>query len=226
MPTFHLPDDFTVTDEEFRASKLAQEAVYRDEGGRQAERTYLDALGHARWDTDYVTLRMAGYSHPGALQEMRVRIREAWLPSPLPALEPHVPPPAPPPPPPVVDVPGVRDNMDRFATHYGVFCGSTGRAPNATSTRESRVQLLRDAVLSYRAATGDRSFVMKRADAGRPIGDDVVVFITPGSDYRRYWDFIPNAGLDTWALAVHGGGDILDPGQILVDPDTLQNMLG
>jgi hypothetical protein len=94
MPTFHVPDNFTVTDDEFTESKSEQEKVYRDEGGRQAGRSYLDALGHARWDTDYVTLRMAGYSHQSALQEMRVRIREAWNP-PLPPIEAHVDPPAP-----------------------------------------------------------------------------------------------------------------------------------
>lgn len=91
MPLFNLPDNFTVSDAEFLESKQAQEAVYRDEGGRQAGyASYVDPLGHARWDTDYVTLRMAGYTHSQALQEMRVRIREAWRPSPLPATEPHV----------------------------------------------------------------------------------------------------------------------------------------
>lgn len=95
MPTFTIPDNFTISDAEFLQSKQEQEAVYCDEGGRQADRTHVDPLGHARWDTDYVTMRMAGYTHVGALQEMRVRIREAWTP-PLPAVESHVPPPAPP----------------------------------------------------------------------------------------------------------------------------------
>lgn len=90
MPTFTIPDNFTVSDDEFRASKQAQERVYSLEGGRQASSTYLDPLGHARWDTDYVTMRMAGYTHEQALQEMRVRIRESWRPSPLPATEEHV----------------------------------------------------------------------------------------------------------------------------------------
>lgn len=92
MPTFTLPDNFTVTDAEFTESKQEQERVYSIEGNRQAGRSYLDGLGHARWDTDYVTMRMAGYTHQAALQEMRVRIREAWTP-PLPPLEQHVPPP-------------------------------------------------------------------------------------------------------------------------------------
>lgn len=96
---FVLPDGFTVTDAEFAESKREQEQVYSQEGGRQAGRTYLDPLGHARWDTDYVTLRMSGYTHQAALQEVRVRIRAAWNP-PLPNSEPHppVPPPTPLPP--------------------------------------------------------------------------------------------------------------------------------
>lgn len=96
---FYLPDGFTVSDAEFIESKQTQEAVYRDEGKRQAGyASYVDQLGHARWDTDYVTLRMAGYTHEAAMQEMRIRIRAAWQP-PLPNSEPHPPVPVTPPPP-------------------------------------------------------------------------------------------------------------------------------
>lgn len=105
MPFIYLPDGFTITDAEFRASKDAQERVYSIEGGRQADRTYLDALGHARWDTDYLTLRMAGYAHEAALQEMRVRIRAAWQPAALPALETSPPTPAMPAPPGQLPIP-------------------------------------------------------------------------------------------------------------------------
>lgn len=99
MAFVYVPDGFTISDQEFSESKAEQEKVYSVEGGRQADRTYLDPLGHARWDTDYYTLRQAGYTHQAALQEMRVRIREAWQPAPLPPLEAHPPKPATPTPP-------------------------------------------------------------------------------------------------------------------------------
>lgn len=104
MPTFTIPDNFTITDAEFAEQDTNQQAVYRDEGGRQSDRTYVDALGRGRWTTDYITLRFAGYTHQQAMQEVRVRIRENWGGGPLPAKEQHVtlphpvtPPPAHPP---------------------------------------------------------------------------------------------------------------------------------
>ena len=121
MPYIWIPDGFTISDAEFAESKAAQENVYSVEGGRQAGRSYLDPLGHARWDTDYYTLRTQGYSHAAACQEVRCRIREAWSPSPLPAIEAHPPkpvvpiPPVPPPvvlPPVVVVPPGVQPVTD------------------------------------------------------------------------------------------------------------------
>lgn len=219
---------FTITDAEFTASKADQERVYSIEGNRQAGHSYLDALGHARWDTDYYTLRAGGWAHEAALQEVRCRIREAWTP-PLPAVEPHPEPPVPQPgptPPPSGDVPGVKDNMERFANFYLLECGRRRWAPNQDTTRDERVQFLQEAVVGYRAAVGDLSFVMKRASAGRPIGDDVVVFTTPGVDYRRFWDFIGSAGIAEWKVRVDGPGEILPADQLLVDPHTLETIPG
>lgn len=232
----------TITDAEFTASKRSQEAVYRDEGGRQADRSYLDPLGHARWDTDYYTLRRNGYAHDAALIEVRCRIREAWSPSPLPAVEPHPEPPvivAPPPPvvtPPVVtppaDRPGVKDNAERFASFYFQRTRRTGFKPNERSTRDQRISFLQATILEYRDQTGDRSFVMKRASDTRPISDEVIVFVgtreAPISDvdYRRFWDIVRSAETADWFVHADGPGEILEAVQPLVDPVTLRIIQG
>lgn len=228
----------TITDQEFLESKQSQEVVYRDEGKRQADRTYLDPLGHARWDTDYYTLRKAGWPHGDALREVRCRIREAWSP-PLPPLEQHPEapkPPTPDPPKPPVDQPGVLDNMQRFADYYLGRCNRTGFRPDERSTRESRIQFLQSAILGYRAATGDRTFVMKRASETRPISDEVIVFVGTNQqpisvdDYRRFWDFLASGGSADWHVKTSSGelghGEILPSDQVLVDPLTLNSIPG
>lgn len=223
---------FTITDQEFSESCTNREQMYANELHRApvsaddlVNRTFMDILGRGRWPIDYYSARVAGYSHPDAMQVERVRIREA---AGLPASEPMPPAPTPPVvvPPPVVDVPGVRDNMDRFANFYLQECGRRGWAPDASSTRETRVAFLQDCILLYRPKSGDSTFVMKRAAADRPIGDDVVVFTVDGPDYRRYWDFISGAGAGNWKVSVTGAGEILPSDQLLVDPVTLNSIPG
>lgn len=209
-----------VTDAEFIESKQAQEQVYGAEGQRPAGATRVDPLGHARWDTDYYTLRAAGYAHPTALQEMRCRIREAWVP-PLPALEPHPPVPGPPP---VVDQPGVKDDAERFCAFYLQRCRETGFKPDqpGDAGREAQVRFLSETLQRY----GDPSITMKRADPTRPISNEAIVFARPGEQYRWFWDFIANAGSPGWVVQAAGPGEALPPPQVLVDPATLQIIPG
>lgn len=235
-----------ITDQEFAESGANREAMYRDELKRSAvdpndpgtapqDITYMDILGRGRWPVDYITARQAGHDHAGAMQVERVRIREA---AGLPATEPMPPAPGPTPgpgpipPQPPVEEPGVVDNMQRFATFYAQECGRRNWAPDQTTTHEQQMLFLQDCVLGYRRLTGDDSFVMKRADPGRPISNEVVVFAgsathpIDANDYRRFWDFIQGAGTSTWKIVVGGHGDKLPTDQILVDPATLQNMEG
>lgn len=162
MPFVYVPDNFTISDQEFSESKAEQEKVYRDEGGRQADRSYLDALGHARWDTDYYSLRQSGYSHQAAMQEMRVRIREVWRPEALPALESHPPKPVTPLPP--TGVPGpIPTAAGALQTIKAALLQADAENPDLklTNTRASCFQLL------HRAAeiAGTRvAFLGKTAD--------------------------------------------------------------
>lgn len=73
-----------ITDQEFTESKQDQETLYRAELQRPPGTSYLDPLGHARWDTDYYTLRERDrFPHLAALREVRRRIRAvAGLPDP------------------------------------------------------------------------------------------------------------------------------------------------
>lgn len=229
-----------ISDQEFSESVANRERMYRVELGRQPfaadhpDATAVDTLGRGRWPVEYLTARQRGYSHQDAMQVERVSIRKAAglrateaMPAPPVVAPPPPPPPLDPPPArPDTDVPGVKDNMERFVTFYGVRCGKEGWQPDETTTREDRVKFLQATVKAYRTATRDKSFVMKRADARRPISDEAVVFTIPGVDYRRFWDFIISGGSTAWKLAVHGDGDILPAGQILVDPDTLDSLPG
>lgn len=230
-----------ISDQEFSESVANRERMYRVELGRQPyaadhpDATAVDTLGRGRWPVEYLTARQRGYSHKDAMQVERVSIRKA---AGLPATEPMPTPPAPPPPPPlppppspvdpppVVDVPGVKDNLERFVTFYGQRCGRLNWQPDETTSREDRVQFLQATIKEYRIAKRDKSFVMKRADERRPISDEAVVFTIAGADYRRFWDFIISGGSVAWKLSVHGDGEILPAGQILVDPETLDNLPG
>lgn len=223
MPTtFTLPDNFHVSDDEFRASKREQELVYRDEGGRQATyRSYVDELGHARWDTDYVTLRMAGYSHPDALQEMRVRIRESWqvngMPAPLPPLESHVPPPQPPvPPQPTLYT------AQQVAALYTEMSKASGFKPDHTTTHDQQMRFLQQVLQKVRST--DMRWWMKRADPGRPISNEAIVLWVSGTPQStsQCWDIIVSAGTPNYVVQAGAPvGDFAVPPQVLVNPATL-----
>lgn len=228
----------TITDQEFRESVTNSEGVFEHELGRAPieasnldERTFMDRLGRGRWATDYLTARQRGYGHQDAMTIQRIAIRQAaGLPPSEPLPVPPVPP-APPAPVPPVDGPGVQDNMIRFATFYRAQCAQQGWQPNESTTREQRVEFLRRAVLNFRAIFPlEPKFWMKRADATRPVSDEVVVWLTPGSDYRRFWDFLANGGAPNWSVKVTahdlGEGEILPMGQLIVDPVTLDTSPG
>lgn len=218
---------------------------YRDAGKRGVEATmsiggapvdlHVDLEGLLVWIPEYLRLRVNGYAHLAATDHVLAQINDIWDPA-------HAPHPRPSPPvvePPVPVPPSADPNdmttlgrMVRFAQFYLARCHARQWGPDSTTTREGRVQFLREAIIEYRAKTGDKSFVMKRASTTRPIGDDVVVFMDPreSGNYRRFWDFIGNAGIDTWSVKRTpqelGEGEILDSAQVLVDPVTLQNMIG
>lgn len=226
----------TITDQEFRESVTNSEGVFERELGRAPieasnldERTFMDRLGRGRWATDYITARQRGYGHQDAMTIQRIEIRHA---AGLPPSEPMPVPPLPPAPPvPPADGPGVQDNMIRFATFYRAQCAHQGWRPNQFTTREERVEFLRRAVLNFRSIfPHEVKFWMKRADANRPISDEVVVWLTPSDDYRRFWDFLANGGSAAWSVKVTahdlGDGEILPAEQLIVDPLTLDTIPG
>lgn len=236
MGYIYIPENFTITDEEFLQAKQAQERVYRDEGGRQADRTYLDPLGHARWDTDYYTLRTRGYAHQAALQEMRCRIREAWQPSPLPALETRPPVPAPfqPPAPPAPPVPTTPDppaqaelplrpsyTVRDICVLYLALARQLGFKPNHQTSHDQQMRFLREVLMLVRRT--DRRWWMKRASETRPISNEAVVLVE-GLQFRC-WDIIISAGSPNWV--VQAGDPVSDfsiPPQVLVDPVALDSV--
>lgn len=227
----------TITDQEFRESTDNRERMYEVELHRVPveatsvmERTFMDRLGRGRWPVDYITARQAGYSHAEAMQVERVRIRAA---AGLPATEPMPAPPTPPTPipPPPTDVPGVRDNMQRFAVFYKNRCARLNFRPDQTSTRESRILFLQETVLEFRATFPlEKLFYMKRASDTRPISDEVVVWLEVSPDYRRFWDFLASGGSADWHVKTSSGelgsGEILETSQPIVDPRTLNTMPG
>jgi len=200
----------------------------------------VDLEGLLVWIPDYLRLRVIGYTHLDATLDVFAAIDDIWDPAGAPHKRPDPPtvipapapeiPPAPIPPP--DDRPGVLDNMIRFARFYRERCRRMVWAPDARTTHDEQMQFLRDTILEFRGTTGDKSFVMKRADAGRPVSNEVIVFMAdPASgDYRRFWDFLRDAGRSNWTVldteALLGRGTILPPEQLLVDPVTLNTIVG
>ncbi len=202
---------------------------------------HVDLEGLLVWIPEYLRLRVSGYAHLAAVDDVLAQINDIWFPDkaphPRPAPPAVEPAPAPAPEPPT-EIPGDPTSMSplgrmiRFAQFYLARCHALQWGPDLTTSRQSRVDFLREAIIEYRAKYGDKSFVMKRAAPGNPISDDVVVFMDPreSGDYRRYWDFITSAGVDTWSIkrtqGELGDGDILPDAQPLVDPVTLQIIIG
>lgn len=109
-----------------------------------------------------------------------------------------------------------QDEISRFVDFYGAEVQRTGEAPDHTSTRESRILFLQRTVKAFCSPL----LAMKRADPGRPISDEVVVYLKTGPEYRVFADFIPNGGSATWRLSKHLDGK-LEIVQPLVNPLTL-----
>lgn len=106
--------------------------------------------------------------------------------------------------------------IGRFVDFYGSEVKRTGEAPDHTSTRESRILFLQRTVKAFCSPL----LAMKRADPGRPISDEVVVFVGVGPEYRTFADFIPSGGTANWRLSKHTEG-ALPISQPLVNPLTL-----
>lgn len=106
--------------------------------------------------------------------------------------------------------------IGRFVDFYGSEVQRTGEAPDHTSTRDSRIAFLQRTVKAFCSPL----LAMKRADPGRPISDEVVVFVGVGPEYRTFADFIPSGGTANWRLSKHAEG-ALPISQPLVNPLTL-----
>jgi hypothetical protein len=161
------------------------------------------------------------------MREERWRIREA---AGKPQIEPRPaapvpPPPVTPPPPPPVAVTAYK--IADICRLYLIMAKAEGFKPDQTSSRSSRIDFLAKVMRKVRLT--DRRWVMKRADAGRPISDEVAVFVGTGPEqpytYRAFWDFIRSGGSSEWVV-VAGDPETLPVGQLLVSPETLEVIPG
>lgn len=109
-----------------------------------------------------------------------------------------------------------QEEIGRFVDFYEAELGRTGFAPDASSTRETRIAFLQQAVQRFCSPL----LSMKRADSGRPISDEVVVFLKTGAEYRTFADFLISGGSSAWRLSDHLEGK-LPISQPLVNPLTL-----
>lgn len=109
-----------------------------------------------------------------------------------------------------------QQEISRFVGFYGDELTRTGFRPDQSSTRETRINFLQATVKRFCSPL----LSMKRADPGRPISDEVVVFLTIGPDYRTFADFLISGGGPNWHLSDHLEGK-LPIAQPLVNPLTL-----
>lgn len=109
-----------------------------------------------------------------------------------------------------------QDTIGAFVDFYGAELTRTGFVPDASSTRETRILFLQETVKRYCSPL----LSMKRADPGRPISDEVVVFLKTGPEYRTFADFLISGGSSGWKLSKHLEGR-LPTVQPLVNPLTL-----
>jgi hypothetical protein len=109
--------------------------------------------------------------------------------------------------------------ISRFVQFYGSELQRTGFKPDASSTRETRIAFLQETVKRFCSPL----LSMKRADAGRPISDEVVVFVQAGPSYRVFADFLISGGSSSWKLSDHLEG-FLPVEQPLVNPLTLDRL--
>ena len=109
-----------------------------------------------------------------------------------------------------------QDTINRFVDFYGAEVQRTGTKPDEGSTRESRILFLQQTVKAFCSP----HLAMKRGDPGRPISDEVVVYLVTGPEYRVFADFIVSGGTSGWKLSKHLDGK-LPIAQPLVNPLTL-----
>jgi len=109
-----------------------------------------------------------------------------------------------------------QQTISAFVDFYAVELSRTGFKPDASSTRETRIAFLQETVKRFCSPL----LSMKRADAGRPISDEVVVFLKTGPEYRVFADFLISGGSGAWNLSKHLEGR-LPIAQPLVNPLTL-----
>lgn len=109
-----------------------------------------------------------------------------------------------------------QQEIGRFVDFYGDELSRTGFKPDHTSTRETRIAFLQATVKKFCSPL----LSMKRADPGRPISDEVVVFLKLGAEYRFFSDFLISGGSSAWRLSAHLEG-ALPIAQPLVNPLTL-----
>lgn len=109
-----------------------------------------------------------------------------------------------------------QDEISRFVDFYGDELTRTGFKPDASSSRETRIAFLQQTVKRFCSPL----LAMKRADPGRPISDEVVVYLVTGPEYRVFADFLISGGSANWHLSDHTEGR-LPIAQPLVNPLTL-----
>lgn len=109
-----------------------------------------------------------------------------------------------------------QQTISAFVDFYAVELSRTGFKPDASSTRETRIAFLQETVKRFCSPL----LSMKRADPGRPISDEVVVFLRTGPEYRVFADFLISGGSGAWNLSRHLEGK-LPIAQPLVNPLTL-----
>lgn len=109
--------------------------------------------------------------------------------------------------------------ITRFVQFYNKELARTGFQPDAGSTRETRIAFLQQTVQRFCSPL----LAMKRADPGRPISDEVVVFVGAGAEYRLFADFLISGGSTAWKLSDHIEGK-LPMEQPLVNPLTLERL--
>jgi hypothetical protein len=109
-----------------------------------------------------------------------------------------------------------QQEISRFVDFYGQELTRSGFRPDESSTRQTRIDFLQATLKKFCSPL----LAMKRGDPGRPISDEVVVFLKLGPEYRVFADFVVSGGSNAWRLSHHIDG-VLPVAQPLVNPITL-----
>ena len=106
-----------------------------------------------------------------------------------------------------------KTEIDRFASFYDSELARTGFRPDASSTRDSRIEFLQQTVKRFCSP----HLSMKRASFSRPISDEVVVYVQT----REFRDFLRSGGTSVYEVILADNTEHLPLDQLLVDPITL-----